>query len=193
MRTMTDDYDYDWNYPEKTIKKSASSPAAKKPADHPAAGISKTAGSAVKAASGSRNPDKNEAGEREKDTSVAVACLVFGIIGILSSWLVIGLGFAAAAIVLAIIVIRNRYYGKGYAIGGLVTAIIGVLSGIIIPIALITSLKGAIKDLQTGLVDDLVHSMVEYVNDSLPEYIEEIGKDYVRQYIEDLGRGFKTE
>ena len=185
---MTDDYDYDWNYSEKTIKKTGSAPDVKKPAKNTAADIKRTDSVSIKASDNKRNPDRNEKDEREMDTSVAVACLVFGIIGLLSSWLIIGTGFASAAIVLAVIVIRNRYYGKGYAIGGLITSIIGLLTGIIVPIVLITSIKGAVADLQTNLVNNLVNSMVEYANDSLPKYIEEIGKDYIRQYIEDLDR-----
>ena len=190
---MIDDYDYDWNYSEKTVKKASSSPGSNKPAENRKTNIKKADSTDPKASNKSRNPDRNENGEREMDTSVAVACLVFGIIGLLSSWLIIGLGFAAAAIVLAVIVIRNRYYGKGYAIGGLITSIIGLVAGIILPIVLITSLKGAVNDLQKNLMENLVNSMVEYANDSIPAYIEEVGNDYIRQYMENIGLSFKTE
>ncbi len=190
---MKDDYDYDWSYPAKTGDKA--SPATKKAYVDPVSKAEPVRKD--KSASGTvekkRNPDRNLTEEREKDTSVAVASLVFGIISILSSWLIAGIGFGVAGIVLAVIVIKNSYYGKGYATGGLVTSIAGLLTGIILPIVIITSLKGAIRSFSTELVNNLANSMMEYAGEYIPAYIEENGQEYIRQYIEEAGQNYIDE
>ncbi|HAG70202.1 MAG TPA: hypothetical protein DCL38_09570 [Lachnospiraceae bacterium] len=177
---MSDDYDYDWNYPEKSTESTVTS--AKKPGS--------AGGSAKRPASAGRNPDRNESAEREKDTSVAVACLIFGIMGLLTSWLVIGLGLGIAALVLAVIVIKNSYYGRGYAIVGLITSVLSLLAGIILPIVILTSARNALNGLQTTLIDTLTQSVINSAGDYLPEYIRETGQDYIKQYIDELGRDY---
>jgi tetratricopeptide (TPR) repeat protein len=60
-------------------------------------------------------------------TKLAIASLVFGIIGVLTSWLiVIGLPFSFVGLVLAVVEIR-RNGGKGSVNAGLVLSIIGIL------------------------------------------------------------------
>ncbi len=190
---MNDDYDYDWNYPAKTEEGATTGAKKGSAKDSQRSKVAKADRASATAQGDKRNPDRNETGEREKDTSIAVACLVFGIISLLSSWLIIGLGFGIAAIVLAIIVIKNRYYGKGYAIGGLVTSIIGLLSGIILPIVIITSARRAIDDLKNGIMDLLTNGLTEYASELLPEYIEEIGHEYIRQYIDEVGEDYVND
>ena len=216
---MSDDYDYDWAYPEKKSEPKEAVKSAKtvpkkgsgtktRPVSH--AEMSKVSGTGADRAAkapvhrspermkvpqsepvydpkGRRNPDKNVSGEREKDTAIAVTCLVFAIISLLTSWILIGLGFSIAAFILAIIVLKNKYYGKGYAIGGLVVSIISFLIGLILPIVLIISVNGALGDLKTYLIDNVFDAVA---GDYLYDYIEEFGEDYVRQYIDEAGESF---
>ena len=62
---------------------------------------------------------------------VSVASLVCGILGIVFFWLpVVDLGVSIAGLICGIIALSKKYDGKGVAIGGLVTSIIGLLIGL---------------------------------------------------------------
>ncbi len=59
---------------------------------------------------------------------VAVAALICGIMGIVFFWFpFVDLGLNIAGLICAIVTLSKKYDGKGMAIGGLVTAIIGLL------------------------------------------------------------------
>ena len=63
---------------------------------------------------------------------VAIASLICGIMGIVFCWLpIVDLGVNIAGLVCAIITLSKRYDGKGMAIGGLITSIIGLLLSIL--------------------------------------------------------------
>lgn len=61
-------------------------------------------------------------------SGVSVAALICGIMSIVFFWLpFVDLGLSIAGLICAIISLTKKYDGKGMAIGGLVTAIIGLL------------------------------------------------------------------
>ncbi len=61
-------------------------------------------------------------------SGVAVASLICGIMGIVFFWIpVVDLGLNIAGLICAIVTLSKKYDGKGMAIGGLVTSIIGLL------------------------------------------------------------------
>ena len=68
---------------------------------------------------------------RQPKNGLAIAGLVLGIIGVLTSWLVVGLPFCIVGLVLAAVGMR-RSEGKGMAIAGLVLSIIGVVVAVTI-------------------------------------------------------------
>jgi len=131
------------------------------------------------------NQERNLYGEEEKDIIMAVLSLVFGIIGIVTSAVFIGLSFDIAAIVLGIVVLKRRYYGKKLAIAGLITSGIGVL----LSIAMIVFLSIAASDLTGELISTLVDYFYYYSEGGLEdnyyfddEYTDEYSED---EYIDD--------
>ncbi len=62
---------------------------------------------------------------------LAIASLVLGIIGVLTSWVIVGLPVSIVGLSLAIPAVR-RIQGKGMAKAGLVLSIIGVVIGVIV-------------------------------------------------------------
>ena len=165
-------YDEDWG----TVTKEAGydGPSKKTPA-----GGSKTA---AKQKAG--NPERNTAGETEKDTAIAVAALVFGILSLLTAWLLGGIGFTTAALVCAGIVLKRKYYGKGYAVGGLVCAVISFFVRLALLIFLIVSAGRIAKEAGSYLTDGLMDALS---NDYLYDFVEERGEEFIRDYIDEYG------
>lgn len=61
-------------------------------------------------------------------SGVAVASLICGVLGIVFFWFpFVDLGVNIAGLICAIVALSKKYDGKGMAIGGLVTSIIGLL------------------------------------------------------------------
>ncbi len=63
---------------------------------------------------------------RQQKNGLAIASLILGIIGVLTSWLIVNLPVSIVGIVLAAMGLR-RSKGKGLAITGLVLSIIGAV------------------------------------------------------------------
>ncbi|MBO6111891.1 MAG: DUF4190 domain-containing protein [Lachnospiraceae bacterium] len=102
---------------------------------------------------GYTNPERNLTGEKEKDMTLAILSLVFGIIAIFTSPTVFGLGFSVPALVMAIVVLVRRYYGKGLAIAGLVTSVISILTTIAVTVLFVIFGHDLASDLMSTLVD----------------------------------------
>ena len=77
---------------------------------------------------------------RQPKNNLAIAGLVFGIIGVLTSGLVVGLPFSIVGLVLAAMGMR-RSGGKGMAIAGLVLSIIGVVVALSVIVLIILTFK----------------------------------------------------
>jgi eukaryotic-like serine/threonine-protein kinase len=75
---------------------------------------------------------------RQPKNNLAIAGLVFGIIGVLTSWLVVGLPFSIVGLVLAAIEMR-RSGGKGMVISRLVLSIIGIVVALGVIVLIIVS------------------------------------------------------
>jgi hypothetical protein len=69
---------------------------------------------------------------------LAIASLVFGIIGVFTSWILVGIPFCIVGLVLAAVG-KRRSGDKGMAIAGLVLSIIGIVVGIGVFVAFIVS------------------------------------------------------
>ncbi|SRR6266571_2962722 len=73
----------------------------------------------------------------QQSKGLAIASLVLGIIGVVTSWIIVGLPVSIVGFSLAIPAIRGKD-GKGMAIAGLVLSIIGVvIAGVLITIAVL--------------------------------------------------------
>jgi hypothetical protein len=75
---------------------------------------------------------------RQPKNGLAIASLVFGIIGVFTSWLLVGIPFCIVGLVLAAMG-KRRSRDKGMAIAGLVLSIIGIVVGIGVFVAIIVS------------------------------------------------------
>ena len=130
------------------------------------------------------NQERNLYGEEKKDIIMAVLSLVFGITGILTSAVLIGLSFDIAAIVLGIVVLKRRYYGKKLAIAGLITSGIGIL----LSIGVVVFLSIAARDLTGELIGTLVDYFYYYSDGGLDESYgleDEYSDEYVEEYPEE--------
>ena len=75
---------------------------------------------------------------RQPKNGLAIAGLVFGIIGVFTSWILVGILFCIVGIVLSAVGMR-RSEGKGLAIAGLVLSIIGIVVGIGVFVAILVT------------------------------------------------------
>ncbi len=114
-----------------------------------------------------RNPERNIQNREEKDTALGVMCLVFGIIGLLSTCVLIGIGFDLAAFIMALVVIKRRYYGRGYAIAGLVLSIISFLTALIGTVLLILNIGSIVTSVSDRAVEFFVDNIGGSVIESL--------------------------
>ena len=64
---------------------------------------------------------------KKKSNGLSMAAMILGIIGLVFSCIYIGILPCLAGLILSIISIKNRENGKGKAIAGLVTSIIGII------------------------------------------------------------------
>lgn len=72
---------------------------------------------------------------------VSVAALVCGIMGIAFFWFpVVDLGLNIAGLICAIVTLSKKYDGKGMAIGGLITSILGLFISIFFMVCFVISL-----------------------------------------------------
>ena len=184
-------YDEDYSWPGETTKTSGK-PAVKTGTAVKSSGSGKTAGgSASSVGDGKyRNPERNLTKEEEKDVAIAVTSLVFAIIGLLTTVFLVGLGFSLAAFVLAIIVLKRRYYGKGFAITGLVFSILSMFGGIGLAVFLFLNIGDVIGEMTTSLLDGYVEDigyqledlMYDQIYDYADEFLGEQLDDYVQRY-----------
>lgn len=72
---------------------------------------------------------------------VSVAALICGIMGIVFFWFpVVDLGLNIAGLICAIVTLSKKYDGKGMAIGGLITSILGLLISIFFMVCFVIGL-----------------------------------------------------
>ena len=137
------------------------------------------------------NPERNLYGEEERDTVMAVLSLVFGVIGIVTSVAFIGLSFDIAAIVLAIVVLKRRYFGKGLAIAGLVTAGIGVLLSAAVIVCIVVFARDLTGEILSTVVDYYSYYSEggmgedEYYDEYFDEYSDEYSDEYYDESLDE--------
>ncbi len=76
-------------------------------------------------------PEQLAAPPQQSPGGLAISSLVLGIVGIFSSWVMIGLPFAIGGLVLGIISLAKKMPGRGLAIAGTVISSLAVLSAIL--------------------------------------------------------------
>jgi ABC-type transport system involved in multi-copper enzyme maturation permease subunit len=88
---------------------------------------------------------------------LAIAALVLGILGMLTSWFMLGLIFAVLGLVFGALALSKKQ-SKGMAIAGIVMSVLGILSAIAV-LALVKEVAEEIEGIDTEQIENYLDSI----------------------------------